>query len=117
MVGTFPGVFFFQLVAAPVAFGVLLIAWLVWRLIEPGNSTTTENPIVIATSIAVILIDLVAVGGMSLLGFYEGWRAGWQISKGRRWRDAIDHGPSARILRYLRKRFGGGSRDHASEPL
>jgi len=115
MVGTFPGVFFFQLVAAPVAFAVLLIAWLVWRLIEPGNSTTTENPIVIGTSIAVVLIDLLVIGGMSLLGFYEGWRAGWQISKGSRWRDAIAHGPSARILRNLRKRRG--SRDHAGELL
>lgn len=115
MVGTFPGVFFFQLIAAPVAVAVLLIAWLVWRLIEPGNSTTTENPIVIATSIAVILIDFLVVGGMSLLGFYEGWRAGWQISKGRKWRDAIGHGPSAQILRSLRKRLGRGSRDHAGE--
>ena len=103
MVGTFPGVFIFQLVAAPVAFAVLLVVWLVGRLIDPGNSTTTENPIVIGTSIAVILADLLIVGGMSILGFYEGWRAGWQISKGRRWRDAIEHGPSARIFRCLRK--------------
>jgi len=113
MAGTFPGVFIFQLVAAPVAFAVLLVAWLVWRLIEPGNATTTENPIVIGTSIAVILIDLLIVGGMSLLGFYEGWRAAWLISKGRRWRAAIEQGPSARILGHLRSRLDGGVRKRA----
>jgi hypothetical protein len=116
MVGTFPGVFFFQLLAAPVAFGVLVIAWLAWRLIEPGNSSNSENPIVVATSIAAILICLVVFGGMSLLGFCEGWRAGWRISKGHGWRAAIDHGPSARMVRHFWKR-GGSAQDAASEFL
>ena len=111
MAGTFPGVFIFQFVAAPFALAILLVAWLVcWRT-ELNASTATEDPLVIGMSVAVILLNLFMIGGMSLLGFYEGWRAGWQISKGRRWRDAIAQGPSARMIRFLRARLHGAVRE------
>ena len=107
MLGTFPGVFLFQLVAAPIAVAILVVGGLVGRLIEPGNSTTTEHPFVIGTSVAVILIDFTIVAGMSLLGCCEGWRAGWQISKGLSWRNAIEGGASARVFRSLQHRLDG----------
>jgi hypothetical protein len=98
MAATFPGVWLFQIVVAPFALSILLIAWIVWRGLEPNLPETTENPVVIATFIAAVFIDFLLILGMSVLGFYEGWRTGWSCGKGRPWRDVVRQGPTARLM-------------------
>ncbi len=105
MVATFPGVWLFQMVAAPFALGFLLLAHLVWWLVDPGLSQTTENPVVIITSVAAALVSLALVAAMSVMGFYEGWRAGWLRAKGLGWRETVQQGPSARFVHFLRQRM------------
>jgi len=107
MAATFPGVWIFQIVAAPIALGILLLAWLVWRVLEPSLPETTENPFVIGMFIAAVFVDFVLILGMSLAGFYEGWRAGWLCAKGRRWREVISEGPTARLIQSMRQRLKG----------
>jgi hypothetical protein len=87
--GTFPFVFAYQIVAAPLVTGILLVAWAFWRILEPGASTTTHNPLVIAVSIAAAFLSFGVMLLMSIAGFYEGWRTGWARAKGRPWREVI----------------------------
>ena len=98
MAGTFPGVFLFQFIAAPVVILILLGTRLLWKTLEPGASTTTENPFVIAVSIASIFLVLAIMLGMSIAGFCEGWRIGWMWGKGSRLPDVIRDGFPARLL-------------------
>lgn len=98
MAGTFPGVFLFQIVAAPVVFVVLIAVWLVWHALEPGATNTTNSPVVIALSLAVAFAVLAFFFGMSLAGFYEGWRTGWLTAKGQNWRDVIRQRWPARLI-------------------
>jgi hypothetical protein len=107
MAATFPAVWLFQILAAPFVVAILLIAALVWRVLQPSLPTTTDNPIVIGTFVAAVLVDFVIVAGMSLLGFCEGWRAGWWRAKGRGWLETIQQGPSAKLIRSLRHRARG----------
>jgi hypothetical protein len=107
MAATFPAVWLFQILAAPVVVAILLIAALVWRILQPGLPATTDNPVVIGTFIAAVLVDFVIVAGMSLVGFYEGWRAGWWRARGRGWLETIQQGPSAKLVRSLRHRMSG----------
>ena len=98
MAATFPSVLLFQLAAAPVVGGVLLAVHLLWKALEPGTSTTTSHPVVIIASMVAMVSAFAVMLGMSVLGFFEGWRIGWSCGKGQRLRDAIDHGPSALLL-------------------
>jgi hypothetical protein len=101
MAATFPGVLFLQLLAAPVVVTILVTMRVFWKTLEPGPSTTTENPFVIAASIAGALLVLGVMAGMSAVGFCEGWRIGWEWAKGRPFRDVIKEG----LLARLAKRF------------
>lgn len=101
MATTFPSVLLFQVVAAPFALGALLVVRLVWEVMEPKHAANTENTVVIVTSIIAVVVTLLVVAGMSSLGFYEGWRAGWLRANGRGWRETIEQGPSARLIRRL----------------
>jgi hypothetical protein len=104
MAATFPGVWLFQIVAAPFAVTVLLLAGAVWWTLEPNLPETTESPFVIGAFIAAVLVDFVLVLGMSIVGFYEGWRTGWFCAKGRPWREVIGEGPTARLIHSMKKR-------------
>ena len=115
MVCTFPGVFAFQLIAAPVAIAALLIALLVRLLLDPAQLGATENPIIIGTFIAVFVFDFVFVAGMSCLGFSEGWRAGWQVARGRPLRAVIAQSPSVRFVDRLWRGISGGAKERARE--
>jgi hypothetical protein len=70
--------------AAPFVGGLFLAAWAFWNIVEPGATTPTQNPFVIAISITVGFLSFTAILGMSIVGFYEGWRTGWACGKGRR---------------------------------
>jgi len=98
MAGTFPFVLIYQLIAAPIVAVMLCIAFVVWRILEPGGSTVTENPLVIGTSIIAVFVSFGVILIMSLAGFYEGWRIGWAFANGRRFRDVFNDGPTVKVL-------------------
>src|SRR5262245_18316651 len=83
MAGTFPGVIAYQILAVPVVLMILVGIRFFWKLLESGDSTVTNNPIVIIVSIGGALIAFVIVLGASLAGFWEGWRAGWSLMMGQ----------------------------------
>jgi hypothetical protein len=108
MAGTFPGVFLFQIIAAPVVIAVLIVVWLVGQALEPGPIHTTDNPVVIAMGVAAVLTIFAFVLGMSVAGFYEGWRTGWLVAKGENWQDVIRQRWPVRLMRAALKRFANG---------
>lgn len=104
MAGTFPFVFVYQIIAAPFVAALLLAASALCKILEPGASTTTQNPLVILVSIAAAILSFGTMLTMSLAGFYEGWRTGWACAKGRRFQEALYEGPMVKFLgRFLQK--------------
>jgi hypothetical protein len=55
MLGTFPFVFAYQALAAPLVGILFLAAWAFWKILEPSATTITQNPYVIGISIAACL--------------------------------------------------------------
>ncbi len=102
--GTFPFVLAYQIIAAPFVAVLLLAAFVVGKILEPGASTMTHNPIVVLVSVSAVLLSFGMILTMSLTGFYEGWRTGWACAKGRRLRDVLYEGPTVKLLgRVLKK--------------
>jgi hypothetical protein len=101
MLATFPFVFVYQVIAAPVVAGVLLIAWAFWKILEPGSSTMTENPLVVVISLGTAFLAISMMLGMSLAGFYEGWCTGWAYGSGRSLREVLPGVSALRLLRHL----------------
>ena len=98
MAGTFPAVFVFQIAAAPLAalifgLGLLGLGWL-----GPGGDPAAGAGLMLAMAAAEFLL----IGGMSLLGFCEGWRAGWLVAKGQGLGGVLARGPTARLVRALK---------------
>jgi len=104
MACTFPAVFVFQLAALPIAAVIMGVALLAIRLVDPTNSPETSNSVVIGIGISMVLAEFAVFGGMSLLGFFEGWRTGWLVAKGQGLRDVISRGISARLLNIFKRR-------------
>jgi hypothetical protein len=102
MAATFPFVFAYQIVAAPFVAGLLFLAGAFWRILDPGASE--QNPFVTLVSIGIAITSLCLMLGMSLAGFYEGWRTGWACGKGLNLRDVLAEGPTLKLLfRLLQK--------------
>jgi hypothetical protein len=104
MACTFPTVIIFQLAALPFAAIIMGVALLAMRLVDPTNSPETTNPTVIGIGLILIAAEFTVFGGMSLLGFFEGWRAGWLAAKGHGLRNVISRGVSARLIKIFRRR-------------
>jgi hypothetical protein len=104
MAATFPFVFVYQIIAAPIVMCILLVCWGFWRILEPGGAAMTSNPFVIVVFIGGILSSGALILSMSLAGFYEGWRTGWACANGRPIRETMWEGPTARLLRLLLRR-------------
>ena len=104
MACTFPAVIAFQLAALPLAAIILGVALLAFRLIDRSNSSETSDPALVGIGLALVLAEFALFAGMSLLGFYEGWRTGWLVAKGQGARSAISQGPSARLLNTIKRR-------------
>jgi len=101
MAATFPAVILFQIVAALIALGIMLVALALFLTLQPGSSMTVTNPFIMIVIIVATFASFSVMLTMSVMGFYEGWRIGWACAKGRTLRDAIEQGPSARIVRRL----------------
>jgi hypothetical protein len=101
MAGTFPFVIAYQIIATPVVACILLASWLFWRILEPGHSADTQNPLILVVTLSLGVASLIVMLTMSLAGFYEGWRTGWACAGGRPLRGAIVDGPTVRLLRSL----------------
>ncbi len=82
MAGSFPGVFVFQVLSAPIVALMLLASGLIM-------SVTARGWWIDAALIGVGLITLVLFAVASLAGFYVGWRAGWEVAAGRSARDFL----------------------------
>ena len=108
MAGTFPAVIAYQVLAAPFVLAILLGVRLIWKTLEPGRGTSTENPVVIVVSLTGALLALGVAAGMSVAGFVEGWRAGWRVARGEDVMSALRTGPFSRGLRAVRRFTGKG---------
>ena len=97
MAGSFPGVFIFQLLVAPLIALVLLAVACIPHSFQPPD-------ILIAVLAPVIVLSIISIPAIaSLLGFYAGWRVAWELAAGRSARGflATDRilGPVVRFLR------------------
>ena len=93
MAGSFPGVFLFQLLSAPLVAVMLMTV--------AGISHFFRPPDVIIIVLALFIISIPAFA--SLLGFYTGWRVAWELAAGRSGREFLQTdrvlGPVVRVLR------------------
>ncbi|MGI8546618.1 MAG: hypothetical protein ACR2M1_04675 [Gemmatimonadaceae bacterium] len=77
MLGSIPGVLAFQLLAGPVALGLVLVL----SLVAPASPITNSIPwIVVSVATLILAFGSMLVG--SITGFIVGWRAGWQLASG-----------------------------------
>jgi hypothetical protein len=103
MAATFPAVFLFQAVAAPLIVAMVVGAAWLSGILDPASKVThvTTNGLVIAMISGMVLLAFVIMLTVSILGFLEGWLLGWRCAYGERFRDVIRRGPTARLLRPL----------------
>ena len=103
MAATFPAVFLFQAVAAPLIVAMVVGAAWLSGILDPASKVThvTTNGLVIAMISGMVLLAFVIMLTVSILGFLEGWLLGWRCAYGERFRDVIRRGPTARLLRRL----------------
>ncbi len=97
MAGSFPGVFAFQILAAP-AVGLLLV--FIHCTFGTRELTNTWEIVLV---LAMLAICLSVVTIMSCLGFYVSWRMAWELAAGRSVRTLLVEdrllGPIVRLLR------------------
>ena len=86
MAGSFPGVFLFQLISAPLVALILLTVAGVSHFGQPPDSIIDLlAPFILLFVLFIIAIPTVA----SLLGFYAGWRVAWELASGRSGREFL----------------------------
>jgi hypothetical protein len=88
MAATFPFVFAYQIMASPAVIVMLLVVAALNRFLEPAVSTT-ENPVIIGAAILGVLGSVAVVLVSSVVGFFDGWRAGWRLARGRSIRETL----------------------------
>ncbi|MET3912095.1 ABC-type long-subunit fatty acid transport system fused permease/ATPase subunit [Bradyrhizobium sp. S3.3.6] len=103
MASTFPFVFAYQIVASPAVILLLLFAAALSWLIEPGASTT-QNPVIIGVAILVALASVIVVLVASVVGFFDGWRAGWRLARGRSIKETLSDTIAGKCFDRLRPR-------------
>jgi hypothetical protein len=91
MLGSFPGVFLFQMLSGPKIVEVVVVGSGLTSLSDPS-----EVPLGTALGLGFIILVHFAVA--SLLGFYIGWRVAWEIAAGRSVRELVTSGRLVRPL-------------------
>ncbi len=100
MAGSFPGVFLFQLISAPLVALILLTIAGISQLGKPPDIIIA----VIAMLVVPLIIGIPAIA--SLLGFYTGWRIAWELAAGRSAREFLRTDRIlAPIVGFLRRRL------------
>jgi hypothetical protein len=105
MASTFPFVFAYQIMAVPAVMVMFLFAVAVSRFLEPGGSTT-QNPVIIGVSIFAFLGAMIVFLASSVVGFLDGWRAGWRLASGRTLKEALSDTIAKRWFDRLKTRRG-----------
>lgn len=97
MAGSFPGVFLFQMISAPLVALFLLVFAVIFAVFRPAGDGET------ACFIGLFFAMVGWVAAASLLGFYTGWRIAWELAAGRSVRAFLTTdqvlGPFVRFLR------------------
>jgi hypothetical protein len=97
MIGSFPGVFLFQMLAFPFVLVVLLMLFVTYAVFHPSDGW--QGFIIVGFGLLMFCIFGVA----SLVGFYAGWRVAWEFAAGRSIRDFLGAdrllGPFVRLAR------------------
>jgi hypothetical protein len=93
MAGTFPGVFVFQLLVLPIVAIFLFAAIGIEKTYRVGFNSDPSNNIKAAIGVPLFLIIFFLMLGASVIGFYDGWRIGWRMGQGKRFREAMIGGP------------------------
>ena len=93
MAGSFPGVFLFQVICAPLVALVLFTIGGIAHFFQPPGVV-----------LVLLLLFVVSIPtSASLLGFYTGWRVAWELAAGRSARTFLETdrvlGPAVRFLR------------------
>jgi hypothetical protein len=98
IVGSFPGVFLFQVLAIPALIVMFAIFWLVLRLLGPldGLAQIVWNVSVIASMLGMFALS-------SAAGFVVGWRVGTRLATGMSFRRAVR---ASRLLTLMSSRVG-----------
>jgi hypothetical protein len=99
---TFPFVFAYQIMVAPIIFTLMLGAFALWRLIEPVS--TIKNPVVIVTSIIAIFGSGLVMFVASVAGYADGWRTGWGLARGHSINEMLPYTILGRWLNVLQRR-------------
>jgi hypothetical protein len=100
MAGSFPGVFLFQLISAPLVALILLTIIGISHLGQPPDIIIA----ILAPLVVLFIIGIPAVA--SLLGFYTGWRVAWELAAGRSAREFLRTDRIlAPVVRFLRRRL------------
>jgi hypothetical protein len=99
VVATFPFVFAYQLLAAPIVLIVLLTAFALWRFLEPVSTIT--NPVVAGGFVTATAVSAVILFVASVAGVVDGWRTGWGLARGRPIKEMLLHALPKRYLNRL----------------
>ena len=100
MAGSFPGVFLFQVISAPMVALFLLMFAAIFAVFRPTGSWE------VACFTGLFLGTVGLVAAASLLGFYAGWRIAWELAAGRSARTFLSADPViGPIVRFLTRRL------------
>jgi hypothetical protein len=92
VIGSYPGVFIFQLLTLPIAACVFALLWLLSHF-----NTHVSAPFAIACVVSVLVLGV----GASLAGFLTGWSVGSAVAFGTPVLDAFASTWAGRLLRRL----------------
>lgn len=103
MASTFPFVFAYQIMALPAVVVILLFVVALGWFLEPGVSTT-QNPVLIGASILAVLGAVITVLASSVVGFFDGWRAGWRLARGLSIKETLSNTIAKKCFDRLKRR-------------
>ena len=94
--GSFPGVFLFQVLAAPAVVLLLLLMFVSAAVVKPGG--TAQGLVIVGFALVIFCL----CGLASVAGFYTGFRAAWEFAAGRSPREFFTRdrliGPVVRLV-------------------
>ncbi len=102
MMGTLPFLLAYNFIAAIPVGAFLLTSWALWKLIEPGSQSSTNNPWLIGVSICAAFFAFGTLLVTSLAGLYDGFGTGWRWGQGQEIRSAVSQ---ALVYRWASRKY------------